>query len=141
MLYRISSLLAVVLIITSCAPARGASDKKLEKACLGAVTIMVEDGTELFPQNTSFKTEKSHDQLDLRTVMIEARISVNKGAYRVENYTCSFEEKSGPFGVGYSAKFYRMEMSGMQYGNFDGHIQGEFNDLMKITTAVDDVLL
>ena len=135
------SLAILVFMTASCAPARDATDKKLEKACLAAVTALANEGTEIFPQNTAYRYEKSDDGLDLRTVMIEARTSVNKGAYRVSSYLCSFEEKSGPFGLGYSAKFHHMEESGMKYGNYKGEIHGDFNDLMKITNAMDGVLL
>lgn len=140
MINRILALAAAVILVTSCAPPRDASDKKLGKACLAAIKIMTEENTEMFVQHTSFKGEESHDGLTLRTVMIDARISVDKGAYQEKSYNCSFEEKTGPFGIGYSAKFYHMDMDGMQYGNFDGHVQGEFNELMKITNATDEVL-
>lgn len=130
-----------LLVLASCAPARGDADKKLARACAAAVEVLAEPGTEIFIKDSFFNSSKASDGLDLRGVTIEARISVNKGAYRQKTYECAYEERFGPFNIGYSAKFHHMKMDGIEYGNIDGTISGDFNELMKITQATDDVLL
>lgn len=129
-----------VAALAACAPARPEADKNLAKACIAAVEVLAEPGTEFFIKDSFFNSKKSSDGLDLREVTVEAKISVNKGAFRLKTYECAFEERFGPFNVGYSAKFHHMKMNGIEYGNIDGSISGDFDELMKITQATDAVL-
>lgn len=139
---RILSTLALLLLVTGCGPSRSDADAKLDRACLAAANVMSPSGTEIFPEKSSFDKGTSSDGLKLRKVTISARVSVNKGAYSLRNFNCTFEESVGAFGIGYSARFHSLDMdNGTKYGNIDGTISGDFNEIAKISQTVDAVLL
>ncbi len=140
-LLKICLVFTLILTISACAPSREEADKKLLKACKAAVEA-VSPNKEVIHKILSqkFENKKSHDGLDLRVVTIEGKVTIGNSAYRRKTYRCSFEEKKGVFGIGYSADFWLLDRNGRMYGNVDGTIVGDFNDNLKINEAVSKIL-
>ena len=131
----------ILLTVVACAPSREEADKKLLKACKAAVEAVSPSREKIHKIiSQKFEDKKSHDGLDLRVVTIEGKVTIGDGPYRKKKYTCSFEEKFGVFGIGYSVDFWLLDRDGDMYGNVDGTIMGDFNDNLKINQAVENIL-
>jgi hypothetical protein len=125
------------MMLTGCGPSRKAADQKLSGACLAAVKAISDSGDTIELQNATFGSEKQGD-IDLRTVVLDAQFSHDRGIISEKTYTCTFEEHSGVFG--YKPEFYSMEKDGQKYGNFDGTIQGDLDTMTRINNAVTTAL-
>jgi hypothetical protein len=123
-----------VLALSACGPTREEEDAKLLTACATTLKSMYEGDDTIEIKDKSFSSEKSPDATTLRTVKIHAYYTHNKGNIEEKDYVCSFEEDQGF--LGYSPRFYRMDMSGTKYGNYDGTIQGDLNDMIRINQAM-----
>lgn len=126
--------------LTACGkPDRKTADARLATACEAAVKVLYDSKDTLTIREKLFSDESSQDGLGLRTVKLFAHYVQDGGSIEAREYTCSFEERSGLFG--YLPKFYRMSKDGLKYGNFNGTIEGDFGDLIKIQEATEKVLI
>jgi len=130
--------LALVLTLASCGPGRAAADAKLSSACLAAVKMMHGPDDTYDIKDTVFQSEKSTEKTNLRVVRIHALYTQSHGVLQDKDYSCAFEETSGLFG--YKAAFYRMEFDDQKLGNFDGHITGDLDQMVKINQAMSEIL-
>ncbi len=142
MFRRFLPMLPVFILLSACAPSREEADAKLADACLAAVQAVSGNNVEIFIDKKSFASDTAADHTKLRVVVLESRISVDKSAYSQRRFSCTFEENVSAFGLAYSARFYNLDLdNGMKYGNINGVVTGDFNDIARIAHAVDDVLL
>lgn len=132
-------LTAAVLSVSACGvPDRKSLDEKEANACVGAIRALSNSTDEIIVLGKTFKTEKSFDGFDLRTVSLQTHFIRDKGMIMEKSYTCSYEETFGIFGA--DIRFYRLEMDGVMYGNIDGEIKGGFEELLRIQSATDDAM-
>jgi hypothetical protein len=127
-----------LLSLAACGPNRADADKKLARACEAGLKAMYGPDDTIEIKDTTFTSEKSPEDTNLRTVKFHAYYTQNHGAIEEKDYSCSFEEISGMFG--YHPKFYRMDRSDMKYGSFDGTVGGDLSDMMKINQAMEAIL-
>lgn len=128
----------LALSLAACGPGREAHDKRLAEACVAALKVMypAEDAIEL--KSASFSNEKSPDDTKLRTAKIYAHYIRNRGLIEDKTYTCSFEETPAIFG--YQARFYRLDRDGLKLGVYDGIMNGDLGDILKVNDVVTKIL-
>jgi hypothetical protein len=124
------------LCLAGCGPNRAAMDKTLSRACLAGVKSLYDEGDTFDVKKEEFSSEKSPEDSKLRTVRLHVYYTHNGGAIEEKDYACSFEESAGLFGFGSSTRFYRLDLAGEKYGNFDGTVYGDLNDMLKLSTAM-----
>lgn len=117
-------------VVTACGPSAGAIDKKLAKACEESVKIFLAETDRLEVKKSSFSSDKGFNNLPLRIVKLDTHLAHENEAPQEKTYTCSYSQQLTMLDKG--VEFYSMEMGGSRYGNFDGHIEGEMTDLLKI---------
>ncbi len=125
------------LLLASCED-RAAEDTKLATACVAGLQAMYDPEDVIEIKQTSFLSEKSSENTNLRTVKIHAYYTHNHGTTEEKDYLCSFEEGSSL--LGFNPRFYHMDRDGMRYGNFDGVVDTNLSDIMKINQAVAPLL-
>ena len=126
--------LLAVLALAACGPTREQEDAKLFTACTAVVKSLYDPADTIEVKEKSFFSEKSPDQTNLRTVKIHAYYTHDRGIIEEKDYVCSFEENPGF--IGYAPRFYRMDKAGTKYGNYDGTIEGDLQDMIKINQAM-----
>ena len=138
-IFILTAILFLSLALSACgAPDRKSLDEKEANACVSAIRALSESTDEIKVIGKAFKTEKSFDGHDLRTVSLQTHFIRDRGMIMEKSYTCSYEEIFGIFGA--DIRFYRLEMDGMVYGNVDGEIKGGFDELLRIQSATDDAM-
>jgi hypothetical protein len=131
--------LSLAVSLAACGkPDRQTADAKLADACVAAVKALYAPEDTLTVKEKTFANDKSQDGTPLRTAKLTAHYVRNGGIIEQKEYSCSFEEKGGMFA--YQANFYRMTKDGMNYGNFNGSMEGDYGDLLKIQEATEGVL-
>lgn len=126
------------LMMASCKPSRDEADKKLALACINSIKALSDTTDFIEIQKTEFKSEKGNNDVSLRTVLLNAHFVHDGGVIVEKNYTCSYREQWNM--ISYMPEFYSLEKDGLQYGNFDGRLLGEMNDLIKINQETERVL-
>ena len=119
-------------------PDRKTADIKLLDACVAAVKILYSPEDTFDIKEKSFSKDKEKNGLELRKVHVMAHYVQNGGYIQMKEYNCWFEEVSGF--MGFSQKFHRLEKDGQRFGNFDGTMEGDFQDLLKIQDAMEVIL-
>lgn len=133
-------IVALSLTLAACGkPDRKSADTKLASACEAAIRTLYAKEDTLDIKDKQFSDDKSHDGLELRRVYFNAEYVQNGGVIEMKEYTCWFEERTGLFG--YLPKFFKMDVAGTRYGNFDGTIEGDYGALIKIQDATETVLM
>ena len=135
------SLLVVLLAltVTSCVPPRAQRDRKLAKACEAAVKSVADKGEDIVFNTRTFNTVQSSQGVNLRQVTLHAEMSYDNGAYQEKTYTCWFDEDTNII-FGWQPKLDHMDRDGVKYGNINGQIEGDYDDMLKINQAVQGVL-
>jgi hypothetical protein len=123
-----------VLALSACGPSREVEDGKLLTACTTVLQSLYDPDDTIEVKQKSFLSEKSPEDSSLSTVKIHAYYTHAHGVVEEKDYVCSFEENPGIFG--YAPRFYRLDKAGTKYGNFDGTIEGDLNDMIKINQAM-----
>lgn len=130
----LSVALLSTLSLAACSVSREQEDAKLLTACTTVAQSLYDPGDTIEVKGKTYVSEKSPDDTNLRTVNIHAYYTHNQGVVEEKDYSCSFEENPGIFG--YAPRFYRMDLAGKKYGNFNGTIEGDLNDMIKINSAM-----
>lgn len=132
------TVLFCLLAVAACKPDRKQTDLKLAAGCQDSIRALSEPVDQIDFKKSSFKSEKSHDGLLLRTVTLDAHFIHDHGMMVEKTYTCTYNEVSDLFG--YKAEFYRLEKDGNKYGNYNGQALGELEDLLKINHSLEATL-
>jgi hypothetical protein len=131
---KFSFFLLAALLLAGCGPSREQTDAKIFSACTTVLKSLYEPGDNIDVKEKTFSSEKLGDGTSLRIVKIRAYFSHDQGIIEEKNYTCTFSETSGLFG--YNPAFYSLDRDGMKYGNFNGTIEGDMQDMIKINDAM-----
>lgn len=139
--FHLLCVLSLVLALGGCRVSRQAADQKLAKACEAAVSIFLSSDEELKVNKTDFAFETPEDGPRLRAVTLEAYLIVDHGREIDRKYKCTFNEQFGAFGFGYSATYDTIDTGEKTYGYAGGKLQGDLTDHLRITDAIDRVLM
>ena len=130
--------LLALLTATGCGPNREDADRQLQRACTAALKAVYGSNDTLEVKEAAFTAEQSTEDTPLRVVTINAFYTHNGGIVEEKDYMCAFEEQFGIWG--YDARFYRLDRDGAKYGNFDGVVHGDLQDMIRINQAVTAML-
>lgn len=126
------------MMVSACGPNRAAKDARLQEACLTAIRSLYDQNDVIELQETSFSSATSPENTKLRVVSFRAHYVHNHGIIQQKNYSCSFEEPL--FAIFSDARFYNVDRAGLKIGNFDGNVEGSFEDIATLNKITDDVL-
>ncbi len=131
-------LLIAVLALTGCID-RKAADERLASGCASGVEIYLTNGfkiKEIKNKKFAASTEEGAGYRDVTLSYVESDgwANIDKEA------KCIFAEEFGLFGMSYGANIYQIKVNDKIYGKKGSEILGSYEDMMKLTKAVDNAM-
>lgn len=127
-------ILTVSLLALSSCVSRDQADAKLTKGCVAAANALGPDGgatgTADAVKFTTLPPAADSDRLRQVDLVLKQDDSSSTPV------KCVFEEEFGPAKLSYSATLYQLELNDRKYGRYGDHIEGDAQDMIKLTDAV-----
>lgn len=128
-------LLGSTILVSGCV-SREQADAKLQKGCMAAASVFMDEGFSVKNVTNSTFTDNTTLGHGYRNVKLE--VVESDGWYDNETeYSCIFLEEMGPFGMSHRATFYQLKMNGDTYGQEGNQIIGTLEDHQKLTDVID----
>lgn len=136
--YSLALLLVATAALTGCVD-RKAADERLANGCASGVEIYLTNGFKVKEiKNKKFEPSKEegagYRDVTLSYVESDGWANVDKEA------KCVFAEEFGMFGATYGANIYQLQVNGQTYGKKGKELLGSYEDMMKLTKAVDNAM-
>jgi hypothetical protein len=131
-------LLLATLALTACVD-RKAADERLANGCASGIEIYLTDGFKIKEIKRKNFTDSDEEGSGYREVVL-GYVESDGWANVDKEGKCIFAEEFGPFGMSYGANIYQIQVNGQIYGKKGNELLGTYEDMMKLTRAVDNAM-
>ena len=127
-----------IIMLTGCI-SREQADKRLERGCVAAAGVFLEDGYSVKSVKKSTFGPSNEFGPGYRDTVLTI-VETDDWADLDKDVECVFAEDMGAFGLSHSAGIYQLKIDGETYGIENGVLLGDVDTHLKLTTAVENAM-
>ncbi len=131
-------LLAATIALTGCVD-RKAADERLANGCASGVEIYLAETYKIKEIKNKKFSDSSEEGAGYRDVTLNY-VESDGWADVDKEAKCIFAEEFGMFGLSYGANIYQIKVNDQVYGKKGNELLGTYEDMMKLTKAVDNAM-